>query len=259
MSLRTEIREAVDEVTPPAPGLSAAVDAFVIANARQRVAPKPRRAHGWTTFFRGSLAMAAMVLLIAMVAAVLAGGRLVQDWNALHHSVTAGPSARDLQVAQLEARPLNLPAMPADGMCPDGPVTNGDYYGSGPAYAEFGLHAASRTAWGTYGGGALVVDNTVKGLILIRGRDLKTGQPVEFVDRYGYGPAEGTDVVDRTHLQRHPEDVLDMDHPPSVVTTVGKSTWSLSFGFASGFSGCTGWEVDGPGFSEVFVTGLLAV
>ncbi|MGA7913228.1 MAG: hypothetical protein WCC30_17000 [Candidatus Dormiibacterota bacterium] len=251
MSLRSEIHAAIDDIAPSMGGLPERAVDTVLAEG-----PARRGRNRMLFRMRAPLSLVAAIVAIALVAALLVGGRLVQDWNSFHNGTPAGNAPSVL--SQLEARRLNLPAVEPGAACPDGPITTGDYYGAGPAYAELGLIAKDTTSWGTYGGGVISIDGSVSDLVLVRARDLHTGQLVEFVGQYGSGPVEGKDVVEGKKVDRHPEAAVDMNHPPSQVLTVGKATWNMTFGLAKGYSGCVGWQVDSPSFSEVFVIGLVA-
>src|SRR5256885_12212317 len=82
MSLRAEIRAAIDDVTPPAPTLQHKVEAFVVANGRDRVVPMHRPRTQWSRPFRGPMSLVAAVLLVVLIGGLVLGGRLLRDLNA---------------------------------------------------------------------------------------------------------------------------------------------------------------------------------
>lgn len=91
----------------------------------------------------------------------------------------------------------------------------------------------------------------VAGPILIRAVDLFTRTPVVFVGQYAAGPVVGTDTVDDNVVVQHTELLLD---PSSAIKNAGthKFDWPFIAGIPTG-SSSTGWQIDGVGFSEVFV------
>lgn len=104
MSLRSEIRAAIDEVAPPMGGLPERVVDTVLAEG-----PARRRRDRMLFRMRAPLSLIAAIVAIALVAAVLVGGRLIQDWNAAHKPLPAGQTNTPT-LAQLEAVPLNSPS-----------------------------------------------------------------------------------------------------------------------------------------------------
>jgi len=115
------------------------------------------------------------------------------------------------------------------------------------------------TQWGTYIETDYWVDPSFAGLVLIRARDLRTGQPVVFSNSTFSGEANVSDqlvgndfLLDQT-VQQHPEFVVDTRglRPPQAVAYW--RSWGTLQGYPAGGSGCIGFQVDGAGFSEVFV------
>ena len=150
MTLRTEMREALDEVVPAVPprGLSERVLRTAMADGARRDRKERRMLR-----LRAPLSLVAAVVLIALVAGVLVGGRLIRDWNGLHNVSPAGQRT----LAQLEAVPLNLPILEAGEPCPDKPGANalGYDYGSGPIYVNGKLIPEIKFIPRTGTGGAL--------------------------------------------------------------------------------------------------------
>ena len=75
-----------------------------------------------------------------------------------------------------------------------------------------------------------------------------TNQRIIFVGQYAAGPVVGNDTVDGIAVQQQLELILD-------IKNVGghKLEWSFIAGVPNTWSGSTGWQIDGVGFSEVFL------
>lgn len=202
---------------------------------------------------RGSLALVAVFLLIVMVAAVLIGGRVIRDWDALHRPVPAQPQS---QLAQLEARPLRLPTLHSILDCSIGSMNSDGSYGSGPIFGEGGGASEMDTSKGFYFHNSLYADKAIDGPILVRVRDLFTDQTIVFVGDFAAGPVAGTDTLDGKLVQQHTELVLytdDRAHAPHLIDSTHPYAWLFIAGAPKGWSTSTGWQIDGPGFSEVFL------
>lgn len=254
MTLRADITSAYDEITPAAPALRPQIRILVAAEAS--VGTSRHRRTLWPAALRGTLALVAALLVVLTVATVLIGGRVMQDWKAFTRPAPAGTSERE----QLEARPILLPTLNPTDPCPETPL-NGPYgglfpsglYGSGPVYLAGGSSVSD--PWGTYWYLAAVSDPTITGLIVVRGRDLRTGQPVVFVGSWSSGPVLGTDAIDGKLAQQHVELLLDRRHPPHNTIQSGTVTWGFTAGLAAGTSGCAGWQIDSTGHpTQVVVT-----
>jgi len=156
-------------------------------------------------------------------------------------------------VAQLLSRPLALPHVNATDQCQDGPYT-GPFYGAGPVIGNG--DGPNPTAWGSYWDVFFYVPIDQKGPIVARAEDLKTGAPVVFLGQYGVGAPYGSDVYNgKTQVQytaiafdtAHPPTRSQLNNPPGAF---GK--WTAIDGTRHGWTGCFGYQVDGPGFSEQF-------
>lgn len=250
MSLRRDVHSAFDVITPSMAGLSERVVQTVLVEGAAR-----RRKEKMLFRIRAPLSLVAVFLLIALVAAVFVGGRLIQDWNALHNSPAGQSNNSDL--AQLEARPLNLPVLKSRSECTTGPFNSDGTVGSGPlfAYAHGGLGGI--TSWGAYIDNDFYTDQQIAGPILVRVRYVLNNVTGVFVGKYAAGPVVGSDVVNGTRVEQHNELVLFentadrvTDNPPSRPHAF---KWSFTVGVPNAETGPTGWQIDGLGFTEVFV------
>jgi len=253
MSLRSDIHFAFDETTPPARMLRAQVMAAVAVEKRDVPHVRRRGRTAWPAGIRLAGSLVAALLVLVMVVTVLVGGRVWRDWNTFTTRPAPSPAIDQAVLAQLEARPLHLPAVPAGAECPAGPYGRYMGFGDGPVSVVYGLRA--HTSWGDYAYAGAVTDWKMTGLILGRARDLNTGKALVFVGRYGAGPVVGIDTVDGKKVEQHLEVVLDADHPSQTTQDAGKHRlWGIPVGFTkTQLSACSGFQFDGPGFSETFV------
>lgn len=260
MTLRADITSAYDEIAPPPPHLEAQIRTSVFAEAR--VESRSRRRGPWLASLRGTMALVAAMLVVLIVATVLIGGRVWHDWTIFNNRPAPAGQIDPVQLAALEARPLHLPVVPAGGTCPVGPFTNLEIgnvpligFGSGPAYGT-DSHSGPVTAWGSYYDVTLVTEPQVTGWLLVRGRDAVNHTiPVAYVGAYAAGAVIGTDTIDGVLVAQHAELLVDASHHPAA--TSGKSGWGIwrvRQGIqGNDWSGCTAFQIDGNGFSAVFV------
>ena len=165
-------------------------------------------------------------------------------------------AADKAQLAQLEARPLKVPALLKGGVCPPDatdPATG--LYGADPVYVAPGPH--STTSFGDYYDVSAITKPGLLGPVLLRSHDLKVADhPLVFLGPYGVGPVYGTDASLGT---QHPELALDTAHPPTSTYFIAGTTyvqWFWRQGIAMGWSGCVGFQIDGPTFSEDLVANV---
>ena len=240
MSLRTQIHSAFDEVAPVTHGLPERVVQTVLTentgrNRRERLMLR----------MRVPLALVAMFMLVALVVGVLVGGRLMQDWNSFRNSAPAADSYQT-QVAQLEAVPLRIPVVQGPLSCQTGPYNSHGSYGTGPVYGDGG-GVTSSSDWGLYYTNTAYTESNVAGPILVRALDIYTRQPVIFIGPYVAGPVATSDTVNGRVYDQHPELVLNMSASDK------SARWVFRAGVPKSWSGSTGWQIDGIGFSEVFL------
>src|SRR2546421_5762633 len=122
MSLRAELRAAIDDVTPPAPGLIYKVAASLeVADGHGTVLLR-RRSFPRPASWKGMASLVAAALVVVFMAGLAVGGRLGRD------SSNSGGFQHPLNTLQLEkheAPPPQLPAVAARAQCPGGPYTQG--------------------------------------------------------------------------------------------------------------------------------------
>jgi hypothetical protein len=257
MTLRADITSAYDEIIRAAPALRPQIR--ILVTAERNAGPSSRHLRGpWIRAVRGTVALVAALMVVLLVATLLIGGRVLQDWRAFTQPAPARDQPSEL--ALLEARPIHLTLLQAGGSCPETPL-NGPYgglfpsgmYGSGPVYIAGGSSVSD--PWGTYWYLAAVTDPRVTGLVLVRGQDLRTGQPMVFVGKWASGPVFGTDDLDGTVTPQHLDLVFDRRQPPLNTGHAGTFTWGFTAGLAAGASGCAGWQVDTTGYpTQIIVT-----
>lgn len=251
MSLRREVHSVFDEIAPPLGGMPERVVQTVLADHNAR-----RRKERMLVRLRAPLSLVAVFLFIALVAAALIGGRLLGDWHAFQN--TPGVHAPQSQLAQLEARPLHLPAFHSYRDCMNGPYNSEGSFGSGPIFGDGGPSAV--TKWGLYFYVDLYADVPIDGPVLLRVRDLFKPAPIVVAGDLGAGYVLGTDVVDGKRIDQHSEAVFYASQASSTApagwirpVSPHPYIWYVMTGARNDWSGSTGWQFDGLGFSEVFV------
>lgn len=250
MTLRTEMREALDGIVPSASprGLSDRVLRTAMGQSAQ-----PRITARLTNPLRAPLSLVAAFVLISIVAGVLVSGRLLRDWSEVRNAPAATRT-----LAQLEAVPMSLPVVQPGEVCPDHPGVNslGFDFGSGPLYVNGQLIPELKFV-DRSGAGAGLYDLTyyaapdLQGTVLVRGRDLVNDRPIQFIAPTGSGfPSDTPPWPVKDEL------VLDASHPPSRSAAIGYGIWHVRQQIAQGWSGCWGLQIDGSNFSET-ITGFI--
>lgn len=235
----------------------AALDREDVAGPYQRLRfeiekPGAARRRGRRTIFmtRNRLVLLAAALVLVLGITVVISTHLF--FNPASSTINAGPDRT--AVAQLLARPLNLPHLAAGDICQDGPYTN-DLYGTGPVYGNG--QGPTNDDWGSYWDVFFYIPVGQKGPVVARARDLKNGSPVVFLGKYGVGTPYGTDTYRGQKQTQYTAVAFDTEHPPQGVynlnSPVGSFTrWNLTDGIQKGWTKCFGFQVDGPDFSETF-------
>ncbi|HEY0829593.1 MAG TPA: hypothetical protein VGE99_00535 [Candidatus Dormibacteraeota bacterium] len=263
MSLRTDIQDAIDRVTPPAPGLEHQVRALLAADGRDRRVSLHARRSVWRSGFRSSGALVAAGLVVALMAGIVIGGRMARDAGNGQPSQAGSINQADLH--GLESKPLLLPVLRPGEVCP---YTNNhsNYLGTpvdanGPVYMLW-VGNPGTSGQGDWIEAELPYTASRGGPVLIRGRDLHTNQPLLFT-QFPFGPSAviaagpvlGTDRVDLKTMQLHPEAVLlDPWHRQPVDRNGTMPLPIVMFSMAVSTL-CWGLQFDGPGFSETYVNG----
>jgi len=246
VSLRSNVHSAFDDITPSTLGMPERVVQTVL---RER---PMRQASGRFMFrIRAPLSLVATFVLIALVAAVFIGGGAVRDWKAKHGASPSGEVTQPT-LAELEAIPLNLPRLTAGDPCPDNPGVNslGHDYGNGPVYFNGRLVPVIVSSWGYFYDLIYYSAPNLTGLVLVRGRDLRSERSILFLDQYGGGA-----VVDTVGLEAlHGELVLNVGHPPLRDATTGYGIWYIRLGVPKGWTGCWGMQIENLDFRET-ITG----
>ncbi len=253
MSLRRELHSAFDDIAPALGGMPERVVQTVLAENNAR-----RRKERMLFRMRTPLSLVAVFVFIALIAAALVGGRLVQDWNSFQTS--PGVHAPKSELQQLEERPLRIPLYSSLNQCTPGPYNAESSLGSGPVFMDGG--SSTVTVWGRYIYFDAYSDQQINGPILIRGRDLTKGIDMVFVGQFADGPVQGTDSVDGQSYEQRTEVVLSTSQ-----TSAGgygpisphRYVWDFigglpAAGLGTGLLGFgAGWQIDGPNFTEILL------
>jgi hypothetical protein len=263
MSLRTDIKDAIDDVTPPALGLENRVRAIVLADGKERRVSVGRRSP-WNIRFRGMGALAAAALVVVLIAGFVIGGRVWRDWG--NGNLGQAASINQPGLHNLEAKPLLLPVLQPGAACPFTPDPaqsaglGGSMMGTGPVYLLYVNASIGMTARGDWFEVALGYVAKGPGQVLVRARDLSTGKLFGFTQIWvglngatAAGPVLGTEQLNGETIQVHPEAVL---HDPAQLVNKQGITTPLIVWFAMPRATlCWGLQFDGPGFSETYVNG----
>jgi hypothetical protein len=267
MSLRAEIHDALDEVTPPAARLEAQVTAFILDGARtKKFATRSHSRVHWTKRFRGVVTLLAAALVVLLMGGLILGGRLLREMYASPQTIN------QVELKKLEARQLKLPVVSPSAACPISQLTDVSGHGpnvlmrgQGPVYSESLGYNAATTDWGSWSSTALMVDPTkASGPILIRARDLQTNQMVVFAllpfsaagvagDGIPTGSVIRNEVILGSTEKVYPEEVLDTSHPYPGTKKGDWPLYKVFLGYPKSATGCIGLQIDGAGFTEVVV------
>jgi hypothetical protein len=253
MSLRSQIRDAVDDVAPAPLDIERKVSSYVRANNAERKALRARRQRSpWAYRFQGAATLLAAALVVAVIAGLVFGGRFWRDLNSTPSTIN------QTELKSLESRPLSFPTVAPDAACPVTPVTLnpniGMVLGAGPVY--LGNRDIYETSdWGFWVAAGFWSEGKTPGLVLIRAKDLKSGAQVAFA-QYPLAPTRvtavgrvlgSTQVADH-QVQLRSEAVFTDPWPQARPAEL-----VVLFGMETGTSGCIGFQVNGPDFDENFV------
>ena len=261
MTLRTQIRSAVDDVAPPAVDLERRVVTYMLADAKGRKSLAAQRSYRRSVPLRLPVRLVAAALLVALVGGVILAGRVWRDLNG------APANIDQHELKSLESRPLHFPVVAAGGACPDSAEHLeqqwGMVWGDGPVYVAGG-NVFDATDWGEFGYLNVVYDVARVGLVVVRFKDLKadadivTGQyPLSPSGISAAGPVIGQQLVSGHEVRLRSEAVFrDPWHTPTMGSSGNLPPLILLVALQKGSSGCIGFQFDGPGgFSENFVIG----
>jgi hypothetical protein len=255
MSLRSQIHHAIDDVAPSAPMLERRVRDFVLSDEPDRKHLIPRPQPRWVA----PLGLIAAALVLALVAGLFIGGRFWRTQNA------APATVNQSELKSLEGRPLKYPSVGAGAPCPTTPPTLnqniGIVVGAGPVYLISG-DVSEQGDWGYWVNLRFAyypIDSP--GPVLIRARDLQGDMQVAFATYplaptaiNAAGPVLGTTDVVNHRVQLREEAVFpDPWHAKPIDKKGDLPNLYVLFGMQRGSSGCIGFQIDGPNFTENFV------
>lgn len=281
MTQIADLRRALHQemaLLEPAPDLERQVLAAAFARPREQ-----RRASARSAALRVSgrtLQLAAGVVVVAIFSSLLFLTRFGQG-PATGYQLNAVERA---QLAELEARPLHLPPLPAAGEAcpwttsPGSPYKGGTmgFYGSGPVLGSwvpgdtggsFGHELLGSK--GSYEENNLITDPTVVGPVLVRGQTLDGLYPIVFSGQYAAGPILFRDtardqIPGRFGGQRNVpvvarrEAVLPAGHTAQdPKLNPGWAVWPVLEGLPDGAKGCVALQVDTEAVSEVIALGTV--
>jgi len=261
MSLRTDIKDAIDDVTPPALGLENRVRAMVLADGKERrVSVHVGRRSPWNIRFRGMGALAAAALVVVLIAGLVIGGRVWRD--AANGNLGQASSINQSDLHKLESKALVLPVLLPGGVCPFSPDTRqlgmqGTVLGDGPVYMYDAWALGTTVQQGDWGAFAFYYVAKDPGIVLVRAGDLATRQAFPFAQysdgttgAVAAGPVLGTDRLNGETIRMHPEAVLQ---DPSRLKPLNQQL-IVMFAIPRATL-CWAFQFDGPGFTETIVWG----
>ena len=256
MSLRAEIHDAIDEVTPHAPMLRSKTASYVETETHRSSTLKQART--WTRPLRGSLGLIAAVLAIALFAGALLVGRYWHDLNSTPQPVVPPPALKSL-----EQRPVLWQALQPGAACPTSPIVlyprNGLAVGNGPVYF-IDRNPGSVSAWGSWEQLRFAYLPGSPGIVLIRGWDLGSNKAIAFVQD-PLGPSRITaaganlgqdQILDKKVQRRSEAYFVDPAHSASYYSSLYPLE-TVMVGVPKGASGCVDLQFDGDDFTENLV------
>lgn len=256
MSLRAEIHDAIDEVTPPAPMLRSKARSYVDEQTRRPSSWKPNRP--WLKPLRGSLRLVAAALLLLLFAGALLTGRYWHDLHSTPQPVVPPPALKSL-----EKRPVLWQTLQPGAACPTSPINLqpgiGLAVGDGPAYF-IDRNPAGDSAFGSWQQLRFVYLPRGPGVVLVRGWDLGSNKAIDFVqDPLGLsritaaGANLGQDqILNKKVVRRSEAYFVDPAHSANYYSSL-LPLETIIVGDPNGASGCVGLQFDGPDFTENFV------
>lgn len=260
MTLRAQVRNAIDDIAPPAPDLARRVTAFVLADERDRSTIRTSRRSRFPTRLRLPMALVAAALLVALAGSLVLAGRFWRDLNATPSTISQP------ELKSLEARLVHFPAVTPGADCPITVPTLsqlGMTTGDGPVYLV-NADLLETTDWGQWVALEFVYRSSAPGLVLIRAKDIERDTQAVFAQDplaptgiTTVGPVLGQVHAVGHELRLHREAVFrDPAHTPPIRNTSHLPQLLIVLGLEKGTSGCIGIQFDGPeGLSENLVLG----
>jgi len=250
VSLKAEIREALDEELPRAPTLESDLSA-VLADLRSHRSGTPHRR------FRAPLTLIAAGLVIALIGGLILVGRYWRDLNSPPQTVN------QTELKNLESRPGLFPTVSPGAECPASPLqlqVPGLAYGDGPMFLT-SADSWARGGWGDWVQLNFAFDPGSHGPILLRIRDLKNAQSMVAFAQNPLGPSAlipagrvlGTDHAYDRELQMRSEAVAQDPRQTLLPNQGPRPSLRVLLGLQTGSSHCIGFQIDGPMFTENFV------
>src|SRR4029077_8468114 len=97
------------------------------------------------------------------------------------------------------------------------------------SWISSGFVPLTATTWGLYGSFHAETRTSVEGPVVVRARNLYTGDNVVFVGQYAAGQVTATDNFSGQKVEQRLELVLDASHPPGTASG-GFHTWGFTTG-----------------------------
>jgi hypothetical protein len=245
VSLRTDIRTAFDSVTPATAGMAERV----VETARREARVRERR-RKFMLRMRVPLPLVAALLVILIIAAVFAGGRLFGAWSA-QHTIAPSGTVTGPTLAQLEARPWQHKVLTAGQQCAGNEINGAEAGTNLPIFAN-PIAGPFPYPWGEYSSGEAGFDQGFSGLMIVRSRDGLTGRNSFWIYDNAGGPVVRTVDIDGQQVDGHAEAVFDLSDP-KVKAINGFKTFRMKEAHLAGFSPCFEWQFDGTYQGQPFV------
>jgi hypothetical protein len=228
--------------------------------------PSRRLAPSWSPTWTWPRQLIAVAVIAALGLGIAAGVIYLRQ---LSGAAPAGPNgltpAERTELSALEARPLvPLPSLPPGGACPVTQQTLIQPYRAGSdhtvsAAGSAGVYGSSYNEIHEENGDfyevKIFTDPTIRGVVLIRARQIGSTMPVLSFGQYAAGRARGSATVAGQHVVFRSEQVLPAAHPPTNPDAApGWGIWYVWQGLAPGNSGCNLAQIDTAAGTEVIIS-----
>lgn len=226
--------------------------------------PSRRLEPSWSSTWTWPRQLLAVAVIAVLGLGIAAG---VVYLRQLSGAAPAAPNgltpAERAELAALDARPLvPLPSLAPGGTCPASPYMEIYPYqaghdrpvsvtGAGPVYGLGGIQELDQEN-GTYYEVIIFTDPTVRGVVLIRVRQIGRTMPVLSFGQYAAGRTLGTDTVAGQRVTFRSEQVLPAAHPPTNPdAAAGWHIWHIWQGVPRGSVGCNLVQIDTAAGTEI--------